>query len=757
MTTVLIDNYDSFTWNVYQYFSSLGANVVVFRNDKITIEEIEALNPRNIVISPGPGHPSTDAGVSRAAIRHFAGKIPIFGICLGQQCMFEVFGGTVSYAGEIFHGKISSISHDAKGIFKTVPQNINVTRYHSLAGVVDTVPEDLEVTARTDNGIIMAVRHKEYVIEGVQFHPESILCEYGKTMIQNFLNMKSGLWKDNLESGVTPPKPAAVNGGPAAETKPQVAKPSVLNKIYQQRALDVDAAKAIPGQSPEDLRKLIALHVAPPLIDFVARVKQSPLALMAEVKRASPSKGNIDLTVNAAEQAIKYAQAGANVISVLTEPKWFRGSLTDMRLVRDALASIPNRPAILRKDFVLDTYQILEARLYGADTVLLIVAMLNDSLLQELYNFSKSLGMEPLVEVNNDEEMSRALALGAKVIGVNNRNLHNFDVDMQTTSRLAEMVPEGTVLAALSGITGRKDVEIYVEQGVGAVLVGESLMRAEDPKKFVADLLGLEKKSETPSSANKSVQKAPLVKICGVKTVEAALTAAEAGADFIGLIFAKSKRQVSIEDAHAIIKAVREKIPLTTDVNNADDDQLPRDWFAAHAQLVEKAAKKPMFVGVFLNQSVEHMNHVATTLNLDFIQLHGTESAEISRYLPVPTIKAFHIDSETFSTMQIPNITQPGYNALALLDAKVPHLSAEHQGGQGISFDWSIARTVVEAPSSNKFPILLAGGLTPDNVAEAVVAVGPWAVDVSSGVETDGVKDLEKIKAFITNAKSVKV
>lgn len=755
MTTVLIDNYDSFTWNVYQYFSSLGANVVVFRNDKVTVEEIEALNPRNIVISPGPGHPATDAGVSQDAIKHFAGKIPIFGICLGQQCMFEVFGGTVSYAGEIFHGKTSTITHDSKGIFRTVPQNVNVTRYHSLAGVVDTVPDQLEVTARTDNGIIMAVRHKEFVIEGVQFHPESILCEHGKTMIQNFLNMKSGLWKDNLESGVLPPK-STVNGTASSiEAKPQAAKPSVLNKIYQQRALDVEAAKAVPGQSPEDLRKLISLHVAPPLIDFVARVKQSPLALMAEVKRASPSKGNIDLSANAAEQAIKYAQAGANVISVLTEPKWFKGSLTDMRLVRDALASIPNRPAILRKDFVLDTYQILEARLYGADTVLLIVAMLNDSLLRELYNFAKSLGMEPLVEVNNDEEMSRALAIGSKVIGVNNRNLHNFDVDMQTTSRLAEMVPEGTVLAALSGITGRKDVETYVEQGVGAVLVGESLMRAKDPKKFVADLLGLETKPH--QAINGAVEKSTLVKICGVRTVEAALTAAEAGADFIGLIFAKSKRQVSIVEAQQIISAVRSRSnPVSSE--SEDDEQLPRDWFAAHTRLIERSSKKPLFVGVFLNQSVEHMNKVASTLNLDLIQLHGTESPDIARYLPVPTIKAFHIDSKTFSTMQIPTITQPGYNALALLDAKVPHLNAESQGGQGVSFDWSIARDVVEhGHASNNFPILLAGGLNPDNVAEAVVAVKPWAVDVSSGVETDGVKDLDKIKAFVSNAKSVKV
>jgi len=280
-------------------------------------------------------------------------------------------------------------------------------------------------------------------------------------------------------------------------------------------------------------------------------------------------------------------------------------------------------------------------------------------------------------------------------------------------------------------------------------------MRAQDPKKFVAELLGLEAKAQPSTQA---IEKAPLVKICGVRTVEAAVAAAEAGADFIGLIFAESKRQVSMDEAQQIISAVRSRAPVSSDVDGDDEEPLPRDWFAAHAKLIEKSRKNPLFVGVFLNQSVEYMNKVATRLKLDVIQLHGTESPDICRYLPVPTIKAFHIDSETFSTLQIPTITQPGYNALTLLDAKVPHLSVESQGGQGVSFDWSIARDVVEqGQSSHNFPILLAGGLNPDNVAEAVVAVKPWAVDVSSGVETDGVKDVDKIRAFISNAKSIKI
>ena len=307
MTTLLIDNYDSFTYNVYQYLCSQGADVVVYRNDKITIEEIEKLAPRNIVISPGPGHPAHDAGISRAAIDSFAGKIPNLGICMGLQCMFEVYGGTVSYAGDIMHGKASTIKHDSRGVFKGVPQNNQVTRYHSLAGMPSTIPDSLEVTATTDDGVIMGVRHKEYTVEGVQFHPESILCENGHTMIQNFLKLEGGTWEGNPGSGVLPKKlrptaPAATATEPTQEAN--TGAPSILTRIYAQRVKDVQAAKEIAGQTMEDLEKLLQLHVAPPLQDVVARIRHQTPALLAEVKRASPSKGNIDVTANAAKQAL---------------------------------------------------------------------------------------------------------------------------------------------------------------------------------------------------------------------------------------------------------------------------------------------------------------------------------------------------------------------------------------------------------------------------------------------------------------------
>ncbi|ORY98509.1 indole-3-glycerol phosphate synthase-domain-containing protein [Syncephalastrum racemosum] len=786
MTTVLIDNYDSFTYNVYQYLSSLGANVVVYRNDKITVEEIEKLNPRNLVISPGPGHPSHDAGVSRAAIRHFAGKIPIFGICMGEQCIFEVFGGTVSYAGEILHGKTSTIRHDGRSIFKGVPQDNQVTRYHSLSGMPSTVPEPLEVTATTSDGVIMGIRHVEYTIEGVQFHPESILCDNGMAMLANFLKLEGGTWDQNPAAGVLPKKtnkPAngAVNGttvngttkakaeletpAPQQQQQPQPtingtapsAVTSVLTRIYAQRQQDVEASKNTPGQSMADLEKLLALHVAPPQKDFFEHLNKNKLSLMAEVKRASPSKGEIDIKANAAEQALNYALAGAHVISVLTEPKWFRGSLNDMRQVRQALSHLPNRPCILRKDFILDRYQILEGRLYGADTVLLIVAMLSDEKLHELYSYAKSLGMEPLVEVNNADEMARANALGAKVIGVNNRNLHSFDVDMETTTRLAKMVPADTILCALSGISSRADVDPMVEQGARAILVGEALMRAWNLKEFIAELLGVQKKDPIPRPA---AHEKTMVKICGISTVDAAVEAARAGADMLGMIFVrKSKRYVAPAQAKEIVDAVR-ALDIKNDI--ALHTSPSEEWFDYHRHLLEARPRKPLIVGVFVNDTVENMTEIATTVGLDLIQLHGTEAPEIARFLPVPTIKAFHMDAESYDPNLIPHLTYPGNHHAVLLDAKVSSLPADQQGGQGVTFDWSVARDIVHhtRPGHTKaydFPVILAGGLEPTNVVEAVRAVKPWAVDVSSGVETDGAKDLQKIRDFIQHVKSAQL
>ena len=191
---LMIDNYDSFTYNLVQYFSELGVEVQVHRNDEITLAEIEALQPSHLVISPGPCTPN-EAGISMAAIQHFAGKLPILGVCLGHQSIGQAFGGHIVRAGQVMHGKVSKIHHLNTGVFQGLNNPYNATRYHSLVIDKNTLPECLEVTAWTENPDgsleeIMGVRHKTLPIEGVQFHPESILTEHGHDLLANFLKMK---------------------------------------------------------------------------------------------------------------------------------------------------------------------------------------------------------------------------------------------------------------------------------------------------------------------------------------------------------------------------------------------------------------------------------------------------------------------------------------------------------------------------------------------------------------------------------------
>jgi anthranilate synthase component 2 len=183
---LMIDNYDSFTWNLVQYFGELGVFVKVVRNDEITVSEIAALQPTYLVISPGPCSPA-QAGVSVAAIRAFAGKIPILGVCLGHQAIAEAFGGRVVHAKRIMHGKTAPVYHEGVGVFAGLPNPVVCTRYHSLAVSREDLPSELEVTAWTEDGEIMGLRHRTLAVEGVQFHPESILTQHGHAMLQNFL------------------------------------------------------------------------------------------------------------------------------------------------------------------------------------------------------------------------------------------------------------------------------------------------------------------------------------------------------------------------------------------------------------------------------------------------------------------------------------------------------------------------------------------------------------------------------------------
>ena len=184
----VLDNYDSFTYNLVQYLGELGAEVEVRRNDQVMLEEIERLAPERLVISPGPCTPR-EAGISIDLIRHFAPRLPILGVCLGHQAIGEAFGGVVASAPALMHGKVSKILHDGRTIFHGLPQGFEATRYHSLVVLPDTVPPELEVSARTADGVIMGLRHRQYKVEGVQFHPESILTQPGKQLLRNFLEL----------------------------------------------------------------------------------------------------------------------------------------------------------------------------------------------------------------------------------------------------------------------------------------------------------------------------------------------------------------------------------------------------------------------------------------------------------------------------------------------------------------------------------------------------------------------------------------
>ena len=193
---LLIDNYDSFTYNLVQAFLVLGADVRVYRNDAITVDAARALQPTHLCISPGPGTPQR-AGVSMAMVQAFAGQIPIFGVCLGHQSIVEVFGGKVVRAGRLMHGKTSLVDHDERGVFVDIPAGCEVGRYHSLIAEPDSMPPELEVSARTSEGEIMGVRHRRMMVEGVQFHPESVLTPDGPAMMRNFLLFSGGERRDD--------------------------------------------------------------------------------------------------------------------------------------------------------------------------------------------------------------------------------------------------------------------------------------------------------------------------------------------------------------------------------------------------------------------------------------------------------------------------------------------------------------------------------------------------------------------------------
>lgn len=466
-----------------------------------------------------------------------------------------------------------------------------------------------------------------------------------------------------------------------------------LDQIVFQTRTDLEKRKcALPF---DDLQRLALAQTAPRNFEEALRPRsRSRVSLIAEVKRASPSKGVFAPHVDPVALACTYAANGAATISVLTEPHFFLGSFECLAAIKQAVG-VP----VLCKDFIVEEYQVYEARASGADAILLICAILDQFQLRRLIQVVHDLHMHCLVEVHTSEEVKRAIEAGAAIIGINSRDLRTFQVNPHLIRELRPLIPEDRLVVAESGIHTASDARRMARCDVQAMLVGESLVTSHDIPGQIRTLL---------EGANESVQ----VKICGLRTRDQIHTASDAGADLLGLMFYEpSPRYIQPGEARELL-------------NNVEQGQITPD-----------------IVGVFVNEEAGFISDVAEQVGLHFVQLHGEESPELCERIKCPVIKGLRLDGKA----DLKKIE--AYNETAwrlLLDTPTVNW-----GGTGETHDWNLARLAAQ-----QSPVFLAGGLTPENVAEAIHRVHPWGVDVSSGVEINGHKDPAKIRAFIQNAHS---
>jgi indole-3-glycerol phosphate synthase/phosphoribosylanthranilate isomerase len=425
--------------------------------------------------------------------------------------------------------------------------------------------------------------------------------------------------------------------------------------------------------------------------------------VIAEFKRRSPSRGVIKADVDPIRVAQAYEIGGAAALSVLTDEPFFGGSITDLREARMATL-LPT----LRKDFVVDPYQVGESVLAGADAILLIVAALTDAELRNLHAAALEARLEVLVEVHDRAELERALRAGARIVGVNNRDLRTMTVNLDTALSLAAAIPDDVVAVAESGIRGGEDIVRLRDAGYDAFLVGEHLMAQDDPEAALESLIRSASEPRWAGAASRGSRVA--VKICGITSVADGLMAARCGADAIGLVlWPESTRAVDLAAARAIA--------------------------AALPPLVHR-------VGVFVNPTRAEVERAVDEIGLDVVQLHGDETPEFCRTLPRRVLKAVRVGNgfRAEDALRFEN-----FAGGILLDTRADEAGAR-PGGTGRAFDWTLARAVRE----NARSLVLAGGLTPENVGRAVAAVEPDAVDVSSGVEASpGRKDPARVRAFV--------
>lgn len=434
----------------------------------------------------------------------------------------------------------------------------------------------------------------------------------------------------------------------------------------------------------------------PPPRDALAALRaHHSVHVIAEVKRASPSKGLLAPDFDPVGLARTYEAGGASLISVLTEPHFFLGAPAYLTAIKRSVG-LP----VLCKDFIFDEYQVYEARYWGADLILLICALLENEDLQRLLALTHQLGMHALVETHSAAEVSRAVALGAQIIGVNSRDLQTFEMHPGLLRNLRRLIPADRVLVAESGIHNAADARRLARYDIQAMLVGEALVTSGDPPGQLARLL---------HGANASIQ----AKICGLRTAGQIQTAVAAGADLFGLVFyPPSHRTVTVDQAHDLVQSLGELRPR-----------------------VEA-------VGLFVNEEADVINRTALEADLDVIQLHGDESPEFCQLIHRPVIKAIPMhDASDFGKLQ----AYRDSTWRLLLDTPTPG-----RGGSGLTHDWSLARACAHGRQ-----VFLAGGLHPCNVAEAILQVRPWGVDVSSGVETERTKDEQKIRAFLQEVRAI--
>ena len=480
----------------------------------------------------------------------------------------------------------------------------------------------------------------------------------------------------------------------------------ILDKIIEATKIRVAQEKQV--ESPEAVKAAALALPSDTGFPFEAALRQQDFNFICEVKKASPSKGIIAEDFPYLDIAKEYEVAGAAAISVLTEPDFFKG---DKKYLQEIASTV--KIPVLRKDFIIDEYQIYQAKVWGASAILLICACLDVPTLTKFRELADSLGLSSLVEAHDEHEVQMAIDCGARIIGVNNRNLKDFTVDVQNSVRLRNLVQDDVIFVSESGLETPEDIQVLRDNNIGVALMGETFMRSPNKVEKLAYLYG-------------STYYTPKVKMCGISKVETIPAVVEAKPDYMGLVFAPSKRQVTVDQAKTLVEALHKQ--YTKRYNNGTE-QSNNDEIKT--------------VGVFVNETLDNLVTIAKGINLDVVQLHGDEDEAFIQSLKERT------NVEVWKAVQI----RSAADAEAWIDSSADMLlfdayHKDERGGTGEVFDWSCL-------DEFERPFMLAGGIDSTNVARAIRTVRPYGIDISSGIETDGVKDDEKITAFTNIVRTI--